>query len=178
MILVLVSVLNSLVTKTMVLVFKGLVLVLRLGSRSNYRIYNLGLTKYRVDPCRPHNYCIDRLINTASTVSQWLWHANHCSKRPQTPLVVHRLLPTNRRNHHRCRRCHTARRSVQIRHIDPWVVWSGPVWTCPVHSVTSSPSTAALARAAVQRSAISRGSSGPVYAPVIMRSTRYLVIPS
>jgi len=61
-----------------------------------------GLTKYRVD----------RLINTASTVSQWLWRANHCSKRPQTPLVVHHLLPTNSRNH-RCRRCHTAQRSVQ-----------------------------------------------------------------
>ena len=53
-------------------------------------------------------------------------------------LVVHRLLPTNRRNH-RCRRCHTARRSVQIRRIDPQVVRS-----------SSSPSTSALVRATAQ----------------------------
>ena len=62
---------------------------------------------------------------------------------------------TNRRKH-RCCRCHTARHSVQIRHIDPRVVRSGSVWTHPLHSVTSSPSTSALARDAVQCSAVSQ----------------------
>ena len=88
------------------------------------------------------------------------------------PLVVHRLLPTNRRNH-RCHRCHTAWHSVQIRHIDPRVVRSGSVWTRPVYAVTSSPSTC-------RSTAQFHFASGPVYAPVIiqsMRSTRYFVIP-